>query len=95
MLAVLTCQPRPSCAEKVHWAYLPNPPSYQPVDWMNKPIHVVVNDIQLLGRASIYPNNAKTVVSTPFNFSGVSVYPPICFAIPSSLQGSSGFKWMC
>ena len=89
MLAVLTCQPRPSCAEKVHWAYLPNPPSYQPVDWMNKPIHVVVNDIQLLGRASIYPNNAKTLVSGPFNFSGVSVYPPICFVISSSLQRSS------
>ena len=56
---------------------------------MNEPIRVFVNDTHLLGRASIYPNNAKTVVSTPFNFSGVSVYPPICFAIPSSLQGSA------
>ena len=35
------------------------------------------------------PNNAKAVVSGPFNFSGVSVYPPICFAIPASLQGSA------
>ena len=34
MLAVLACHPRPSSAEKVHWAYLPNPPSFQPVDWM-------------------------------------------------------------
>ena len=56
---------------------------------MNEPIHVFVNDIHLLGGAFIYPNNAKTVVSAPFNFSGVSVYPPICFAIPSSLQGSA------
>ena len=88
MLAVLACQPRPSSAEKVHWAYLPNPPSFQPVDWMNEPIPVFVNDTHLLGGASIYPNNAKSVVSTPFNFSGVLVYPPICFAIPSSLQGS-------
>ena len=56
-------------AEKVHWAYLPNPPSFQPVDWMNEPIHhVFVNDTLLLGGASIYPNNVKTVVSTPFNF---------------------------
>ena len=75
--------------KKVHWAYLLNPPSFQPVDWMNEPIHVFVNDIHLLGGAFIYPNNAKTVVSAPFNFSGVSVYPPICFAIPSSLQGSA------
>ena len=56
---------------------------------MNEPIHVFVNDIHLLGGAFIYPNNAKTVVSAPFNFSGVSVYPPICFAIPSSLQGAA------
>ena len=89
MFAVLACQPRPSRTEKVHWAYLPNPPSFQPVDWMNEPFHVFVNDTHLLGGASIYPNNVKTVVGTPFNFSGVSVYPPICFAIPSSLQGST------
>ena len=56
---------------------------------MNEPIHVFVNDTLLLGRAFICPNNAKAVVSAPFNFSGVSVYPPICFAIPSSLQGSA------
>ena len=53
----------------------------------DEPICVFVNDTHLLGRASIYPNNAKAVVSAPFNFSGVSIYPPICFAIPSSLQG--------
>lgn len=76
--------------KKVHWAYLLNPPSFQPVDWMNEPIHhVFVNDTLLLGGASIYPNNVKTVVSTPFSFSGMSIYPPICFAIPSSLQGSA------
>ena len=86
MLAMLACQLRPSSTEKVHWAYLPNPPSFQPVDWMNEPIRVFVNDTLLLGRASIYPNNVKTVVSTSFNFSGVSIYPPICFAISSSLQ---------
>ena len=56
---------------------------------MNEPIHVFVNDTHLLCRAFIYPNNVKTVVSTPFNFSGVSVYPPICFAISSSLQGAA------
>ena len=89
MLAVLACQPRPSSTEKFHWAYLPNPPSFQPVDWMNEPVHVFVNDTLLLDGASIYPNNAKTVVSIPFNFSGVPIYPPICFAIPSSLQGSA------
>ena len=89
MLALLACQPRPSSTEKFHWAYLPNPPSFQPVDWLNEPIRVFVNDTHLLGRASIYPNNAKTVVSIPFNFSGVPIYPPICFAIPSSLQGSA------
>ena len=89
MLAVLACQPRPSSEEKVHWAYLPNPPSFQSVHWMNEPIRVFANDSHLLGGASIYPNNAKTVVSAPFNFSGISVYPPICFAIPSSLQGSA------
>ena len=89
MLAVLASQPRPSSTEKVHWAYLPNPPSFQPVDWMNEPIRVFVNDTLLLGGASIYPNNVKTVVSTPFKFSGMSVYPPICFAIPSSLQGTA------
>ena len=49
MFAVLACQPRPSSAEKVHWAYLPNPPSFQPVDWMNEPICVFVNDTLLLG----------------------------------------------
>ena len=49
MLAVLACQPRPSSTEKVHWAYLPNPPSFQPVDWMNEPICVFVNDTLLLG----------------------------------------------
>ena len=89
MLAVLACQPRPSSTEKLLCAYLPNPPSFQPVDWTNEPIHVLVKDTHLLGGASIYPNNAKTLVSTPFNFSGVSVYPPICFAIPSSLQESA------
>ena len=89
MLAALACQPRPSSAEKVHWAYLPNPPSFQPVDWMNEPIHVFVNDTLLLGGASIYPINAKTVVSARFNFSGMSIYPPICSAIPSSLQVSA------
>ena len=89
MLAVLTCQLRPSSAEKVHWVYLPNPPSFQPVDWMNEPIHVFVNDTLLLGGASIYPINAKTVVSARFNFSGMSIYPPICSAIPSSLQVSA------
>ena len=89
MLAVFACQPRPSSAEKVHWAYLPNPPSFQPVDWMGEPIHVFVNDASLLGGASIYPNNVKTVVRTPFNFSGVSIYPPICFTILSSLQRSA------
>ena len=89
MFAVLACQPRPSSAEKVHWAYLPNPPSFQPVDWMNEPIRVFVSDTHLLGGASIYPNNAKTVVSTPFNFSGMSIHPPICFAIPSFLQGAA------
>ena len=68
VLAVLACQPRPSSAEKVHWAYLPNPPSFQPVDWMNEPIHIFVNDALLLGGASIYPDNVKTAVSTPFNF---------------------------
>ena len=68
---------------------MPNPPSFQPVDWMNEPIRVFVNDTLLLGGASIYPNNAKTAVSTPFNFSGVSIYPPICFAIPSSLQAAA------
>ena len=86
---MLACQPRPSSSQKVHWAYLPNPPSFQPVDWMNEPIRVFVNDTHLLSGASIYPNNAKTVVSSPLNFSGVSVYPPICFSIPSSLQGSA------
>ena len=89
MLAVLACHLRPSSAEKVQWACLPNPPSFQPVDWMGEPIHVFVNDASLLGGASIYPNNVKTVVSTPFNFSGVPVYPPICFTILSSLQRSA------
>ena len=56
---------------------------------MNEPIRVFVNDTLLLDGASIYPNNVKSVVSTSFNFSGVSVYPPICFAIPSSLQGAA------
>ena len=79
MLAVLACQLRPSSTEKVHWAHLPNPPSSQPTDWMNE--CVFVNDTLLLGGASIYPNNVKTVVSTPFDFSGVS--------IPSSLQGAA------
>ena len=55
---------------------------------MTEPICVFVKDTHLLGGASIYPNNVKAVVKTPFNFSGVSVYPLICFAIPSSLQGS-------
>ena len=64
MLAVLACQPRPSSAEEVHCAYLPNPP-FLLVDWMNEPIRVFVNDTLLLGRAPIYPNNVKTVVSTP------------------------------
>ena len=103
MLAVLACQPRPSSTEKVHWAYLPNPLSFQPVDWMNEPIHGFVfffvffflNDSLLLDGASIYPNNVKTVVSTPFNFSGMSIYPPICFAIPSSLQGSAPVLSAC
>ena len=89
MLAVLACQLRPSSAEKLHWAYLPNPPSFQPVDWMNEPIRVFVNDTLLLGRASIYPNNVKRVVTAPLNFSGMSAYPPIFFAIRSSLQGSA------
>ena len=40
VLAVLACQPRPSSTEKVYWAYLPNPPSFQPVDWMNETIRV-------------------------------------------------------
>ena len=53
MLAVLTCQLRPSSAEKVHWVYLPNPPSFQPVDWMNEPIRIFVTDTHLLGRSSI------------------------------------------
>ena len=56
MFAVLACQPRPSSEEKVHWAYLPNPSSFQPVDWMNEPIRVFVNDTHLLGRVSIYPS---------------------------------------
>ena len=86
MLAVLACQPRPSSTEKVHWADFPNPPSFQPVDWMNEPIRVFLNDTLLLGRASIYPNNVKTAVTAPFNFSGVFIYPPICFVIHSSLQ---------
>ena len=77
------------CVGLSDWAYLSNPPSFQPVDWMNEPIHVFVNDTLLLGRAFICPNNVKTVVSTSFNFSGVSIYPPICFAISSSLQGSA------
>ena len=64
MLAVLACQPRPSSTEKVHWAYLPNPPSFQPVDWMNEPIRIFVIDTLLLGGTSIYPDNVKTVVST-------------------------------
>ena len=89
MLALLPYQPRPSREEKVYWAYLPNPPSFQPVDWMNEPFRVFVNDTLLLGGASIYPNNVKTVVSTPFNFSGMSIYPSICFAIPSCLQGAA------
>ena len=53
-LAVLACQLRHSSTERVHWAYLPNPPSFQPVDWMNEPIRVFVNDTHLLGGASIY-----------------------------------------
>ena len=53
MLAVLACQPRPSSEEKVHWAYLPNPSSFQPVDWMNEPIRVFVNDTHHLGGVSI------------------------------------------
>ena len=56
---------------------------------MNEPIRVFVNDTLLLGGASIYPINAKTVVSARFNFSGMSIYPPICSAIPSSLQVSA------
>ena len=95
MLAVLACQLRSSSAEKIHWAYLPNPPSFQPVDWMNEPIRVFVNHTHLLGRAFIYPNNGKAVVSAPFNFSGMSVYPPICFAIPSSLEGSAPVLSAC
>lgn len=38
MLVVLACQPRPSSTEKVHWTYLPNPPFFQPVDWIIEPI---------------------------------------------------------
>ena len=56
---------------------------------MNEPIRVFVNDTLLLGRASIYPNNVKRVVTAPLNFSGMSAYPPIFFAIRSSLQGSA------
>ena len=29
------------------------------------------------------------MVSTPFSFSGLSIYSPICFAIPSSLQAAA------
>ena len=72
--------------QRVRWAYLPNSPSFQPVDWMNESIRVFVNDTHLLGGASTYPNNAKAVFSAPFNFSGMSVYRPICFVIPSCLQ---------
>ena len=94
MLAVLACQPRPSSTEKVHCAYLPNPPSFQPIDWMNEPICIFVNDTHLLGGASIYPNT-KAVVSAPFSFPGRSIYPPVCFDIPSSLKGSALFLNGC
>ena len=89
MLAVLACQPRPSSIEKVYWAYLPNPPSFQPVDWMNEPIRVFVNDTLLLGRASIYPNNVKTVVSTSFSLSTYLLCHTFLFT-----RIRSGFEWM-
>ena len=89
MLAVLACHLRPSSAEKVQWACLPNPPSFQPVDWMNEPIRVFVNDTLLLGRASIYPNNVKTVVSTSFSLSTYLLCHTFLFT-----RIRSGFEWM-
>ena len=64
MLAMLACQPRPSSVEKVHWAYLPNPPSFQPVDWMNEPIRVFVNDTLLF--AKFCQENALFIANTLF-----------------------------
>ena len=95
MLAVLACQPRPSSTEKVHWAYLPNPPSFQPVDWMNEPIRIFVNDTLLLGGTSIYPDNVKTVVSTLQFFRRVrlSTYL-LCYTFLLT-RISSGVEWMC
>ena len=95
MLAVLACQPRPSSAEKVHWDYLLNPPSFQPVDWMNEPIRFFVNDTLLLDGASIYPNNVKTVVSTPFSFVRcvhLSTYL-LCHTFLFT-RNSSSFEWV-
>ena len=93
MLAVLACQLRPSSTEKVHWAHLPNPPSSQPTDWMNE--CVFVNDTLLLDGASIYPNNVKTVVSTPFSFVRcvrLSTYL-LCHTFLST-RSSSSFEWI-
>ena len=96
MLAVLACQPRPSRAGKVHWAYLPNPPSFQPVDWMNEPIHVFVNDTLLLGGASIYPAAAaaaaKSLQSCPTLCDSIDGSPP-GFPVPGILQART-LEWV-
>ena len=82
MLALLACQLRPSSAEKVQWACLPNPPSFQPVDWMNEPIRVFVNDTLLLGGASIYPAAAAAAAKS------LQSCPTLCDSIDGSPPGS-------
>ena len=94
MLAVLACQPRPSSTEKVHWAYLPNPPSFQPVDWMNEPVRIFVNDTLLLGGTSIYPDNVKTVVSTLQFFRRVHLSTYLLCHTLLSTRSSSSFEWI-
>lgn len=76
MLAIITCQV--TCGEptKSYWAFLPNPPTFQPVTWENEDIPVFTNLPQLLG-GSTSLNLQSGPSSHNFSFIGLASSPPI------------------
>lgn len=86
MLAILACQVNGVELVTSYRAYLPNPPSFQPVTWENEVIPVYTNIALWMGGTRSPVQSGQAVNTKHFSFYGVSSSVPVCFLIPNSTE---------
>ena len=87
MLALLSCQISASSpTPEKYWAYFPDPPTFQVVNWNSDPLSVHTNQPQLLGGLYTSYITDEYLINFNLTFRGLVDNLPVYFNFPNNIE---------